>query len=207
MLALVGALEVSLFGGTAVQAAETDIRFGYQSEDNTPVDPVDPSDDLTLLYVPRAFDFGTKNNVTDTNFAAVNDTGKFFLALKDDRDILDEGEGNQWELKGAFSQLINESSGASINASVSFNAEDVRDYRGSSDPSTEGALGETAAGVTGSTVSLPADGTEVSILKADNAGKGQWAAKVADVQLNVLTAAEAGTQYTGTITWTLSDAI
>lgn len=205
-----GALATFLGGtlySTAAHAADTEVRFGYESESNIPVNPAEPSEDLTLLYVPRAFDFGNQNDVNDSSFTAVNDTGKFYLALKDNREIIDEGKGNSWQLVGSFSSLVNESSGDTINANLSFDATDVKDYNGKSDPATNGALGEASVAVEGKSVILVAGGAGETILESVTGENGQWAANVVNVTLNVPTAGEAGTQYAGTVTWTLSDAV
>lgn len=194
-------------GSSTVHAAETEVRFGYESESNIPVNPAEPSEYLTLLYVPRAFDFGNQNDVNDTTFEATKGSGNFYLALKDNREILNEEFGNHWKLEGSFSTLVNESNGETIDADLSFDATDVKDYNGKSDPATDGALGEASDAVDGKSVTLEAGGTGKTIMESVSGANGQWAAHVANVTLDVPSAGEAGTQYAGTVTWTLSDAV
>lgn len=200
-----------------VAGGSTDGSVGFTGH----VPPTTPSGgDLDLLWVPGSFEFGNANtnSTAAKTYNATNGATKYAV-VKDERNTNGTaGTPNEWKLTAKATKL-QDGSDALTGAQYKFSGNVLKSYVSASGQDTEvpesaGAISATLpAGTTTTAVAnvvLPADGTtEVKVMEAaDPAVDGKYAAELNSIQLSVpANTSKDGKQYTGTIAWSLDDAI
>ncbi|MBO0459899.1 WxL domain-containing protein [Enterococcus hulanensis] len=209
---LTSATVVGLFaaGGTAfaaeVDTHDTTLGIGFSDHSTPP-----GTGDLTMKWAPIKFNFGTSNQVNTVANAFSEESGvKKYVVVSDARA---ESGADKWDLTAKISNIA---SGPTqlVGATLSFDTA-KQAYQGVDAPEAPGSiiaptLAHTAVVSANQTL---AQGATATVVMSDDGSstssyKGMTALEMDNIELNVpANAAEAGKQYTGTLTWSLDDTI
>lgn len=210
-----GILASNLIGAQAFAAERSSMDTNTHIEFSGHTPNPTPNGELDLIWVPTTFEFG-KHEVADNAAAATtyqmqNPLPKYTI-VDDNR----QTEHGAWNVTATASELKSGSetlSGAQINISNT----SLKQY--SSDDNT--VVPETSGVITDApgswsnvsvegTINLPADGTtSAAVMSAtgDAVENGKYAAELGNVELTIPQNVAKEGNYTGTVTWTLADAL
>lgn len=211
-----------LVGGMSASAAQVDsdktkVEFGFIKDYNPPKPA--PAGDITLRWTPKAFQFGNAHTVVTSSapktYDEINTTGGVgrYLVVDDQRPT---AAGNEWKLEAALSDLEDSASlqlaGAEIDIDL---GTQVYDYTGSNEPvdadiTTPIATAIALPSATSITLAQPTDGGgTVEVSTGPGTIQGAYATKMTNIKLTNVAqlATYDGKQFSGDITWTLSDNI
>lgn len=199
------------FSSTSAFAApvddqETEVGIGFSG--HTPGTP----GDLEFKWKPDKFDFGSANTVNTVaqDFTEESGANKYII-ISDDRAAANT---NEWKVTVEMGKLMSGSAQLS-GAVLNFNAA-LMAYNGTGTeaPESAGMITLPTAAHTANVVatqSLVQDAAAVTAMTDSGASgsyKGMSAMEITDIELAVpANIAQSGKQYTGTVTWTLSDDI
>ncbi|MGL9727068.1 WxL domain-containing protein [Enterococcus sp. DIV0756] len=204
-------------GGLSANAAPVDsdntkVEFGFIKDYNPPKPA--PNGQMTLRWTPKAFQFGNAHTVTTGahDYEEINTTGGVgrYVVVDDQRPT---ASGNEWKVTASLSNITDGSNtltGAKIEMAL---GNDVYEYTGSNEPIDADISTTVATGIATTfnpTVTLTQGGGAVPVSKGPGTVSGQaYATKMTNIKLKDVThlAAYAGKQFSGNITWTLSDDI
>lgn len=177
---------------------------------------------LDLLYAPTAWDFGTSNTPSNSiqTYNQVNNANSSFLVIRDNTGAATGGATvGSWTLKASANQLTSTTSpGEKLSTASKYKMNltgkgytDSANESAPTDLNTTGALptGTTVTSTAASPLSLPTDGSSVTIASRNQVSTGVEypTVELTDIQLEVPGgAAEGGHTYAGTITWDLVSA-
>lgn len=205
------------------------VGFGNGSRGN-----IDTTNTLGLNYIPSQIDFGT-GHVAGTAVARqgnITPSSDAYIALSDDRDRTGGGTDFEWKLTASASPLENSNRTKVINSgNITLGLGGTHRWNvvldvPVSDPGTpqpgqerpEPSATTVDPGdlnpdvITTTNAVLPLDGTHVEIARMAVSERKGYAVKLNSAQLNLAatdtdSSFHAGTNYSGKITWTLSDTI
>lgn len=213
LLASVSLLSLVVSSGSAyaTEADSYDTRVGIGF---TGHDPGPGTGDLRLAWAPIEFDFGKANEVNTLVQDFDEDTGsnKYLVV----QDLRATDPANTWELTAGLSNLTSGSSrliGAELNYDVA-----IKDYNGDGSelPEQSGVVttltDRTAvlsnSATTGSETFAQGDPAKVVMSDVAESYNGFTAMEMTNIKLNVpANIAQAGRQYSGTLTWSLDDTV
>lgn len=207
-------LGVCVLGGTAFAAdiddTDTDVGIGFTGHHPGP----NPGS-LEISWAPDSFDFGSSNtvNTTAATFTEKSGVAKKYVVIKDER-------GNpvgteEWKVTAKLSSLTTAAVGGDqlTGAELTFDAV-KQGYSGTGNPESGGAIiaPTGSATVKGASFTLQQGATAIDVMEDGASGTGTYqgysAMEMTDIELSVPgNVAKSGKQYSGTVTWTLADAI
>lgn len=205
-------------GGLSASAAtdKTKVEFGFIKDYNPP-EPA-PDGKMTLRWTPKAFQFGNAHTVDTSvthSYEEINTTGGVgrYVVVDDQRPT---ASANEWKLEAALSDIKDEHALQLDNATIEITlGTQVYEYTGNNEPIDADITTAVLPGIAEtytSTITLaqPADGgVTVPVSKGPGTIKGAYATKMTNIKLtnvNHQTTYD-GKQFSGDITWTLSDNI
>ncbi|MBO1306117.1 WxL domain-containing protein [Enterococcus sp. 669A] len=213
LLASASVLGVCVLGGTALadetDNAETEVGIGFSGHD-----PGTTGDPLEIKWAPINFDFGSANTVNTVAATFNEDSGSNkYVVVSDGRTTPTTDE---WKLTASLSNMMS-GSAQLTGATLEFGTV-KKAYNGSAAPETPGSItaptAQHTAVMAAATQTLTQGGTAVPVMQDDGVGttsyKGMTAMEMesSSIKLNVpASVAQAGKQYTGTLTWSLDDTI
>lgn len=207
-------------GGLSANAAQVDsdktkVEFGFIKDYNPP--KPGPDGQMTLRWTPKAFQFGNANTLTTGvhDYEEINTTGGVgrYVVVDDQRPTTST---NKWKLEAALSDIEDSNSLQLDNAEIEITlGTQVYEYTGNNEPidadiSTAVAPSVALPSATTITLAQPADGGgTVEVSTGPGTVKGAYATKMTNIKLKSVNhlAVYDGKQFSGDITWTLSDNI
>lgn len=208
-LSIAGAVLALTVGGAVASADSMDskVNIGFSSHTQNP----NPGDgELTLQFVPKAFDFGRDNDVEQGTYAEITNKN-FYAVVRDDRPT--GSTTNTWKLTAAASELVDGSGNGAANLTTAFIEMDAasKGYDGSYNEPGAVTISAPATGAptVQSAIKLTTNGASARVMqKATTDNDGWAAAELSNINLTVPSAhVEPNAQYAGEITWTLDDTI
>ena len=204
-------------GGLSANAADVDhdntkVEFGFIKDYNPPK----PEGPLKLRWTPKAFQFGNGHTVTANvhTYEEINTTGGVgrYVVVDDQRP---DDPGNKWKVTAALSAITDGAlspttlSGAKVEMTL---GNDVYKYTGNNEPidaDITATVPNSEALTASTTVTLAQGAGAVPISTGPGTKKAAYATKMTNIKLVDVSdsASNAGKQFSGNITWTLSDTI
>lgn len=207
-------------GGLSANAADVDhdntkVEFGFTKVYNPP--KPGPDGKMTLRWTPKAFQFGNANTLTTGvhDYEEINTAGGTvgrYVVVDDQRP---DNVTNEWKVTASLSTITDGAlspttlTGAKVEMTL---GNDVYKYTGNNEPidaDITATVPNAEALTSSTTVTLAQGAGAVPISTGPGTKKAAYATKMTNITLKDVThsASYDGKQFSGNITWTLSDTI
>lgn len=203
--------------------ASTDVGIKFATDDNTTEEDGPFDDTVAINARPTKFNFGevtaTNNRVNTYNQVLSSETPQYLSVIDDHKD----GTTQPWKLQAKLSELKNtnsESTKTKAEATLTFSANELVSFK--LPEKTDGQMplripvpsdaaeykGTDVVGQSSVSLKAGADAEQLVMNGKKDTPKGGYAANISKVKLVVAAQDKlAGEEFTGNVTWSLTDSI